>query len=430
MGEFGRAALTNLPHFSPELRNSNNYTWEMSRQPRQVKAVEELPQVRSIRYSSRYLTILAFGFVVLSTCVAFIHFFRYPQGWDFRNNLYLPIHLLLQHQSPYNIHALVDNSNAVWLPMALGLFLPLGYLDLQRASNLWWLINFGALFALVFITAGHRKPSLLKLIPITFFVYLFPSTIAHLNLGQISILVCLALVVIIFFEKQMPAWSTGFLLAFALTKPQLVLIFIPAYFLKIQRERGWVALWKLGLWTLAGVVIFSSPVVVVQPDWFRDFFLNLWINPPWAHPTIYVLVFSSLGMIGQVFGWIYFCTGLLFALYYTTRVGNKESLLWALALTPVISPYIWSWDFVFLYPLIAYSLFKEKDRFKMILILSGNLLVLVGYIAQKLTGQVDEILSWWVPWGLIAVTLIVHFLPESIGNFSKSPGWSFWRVRR
>lgn len=46
---------------------------------------------------------------------------------DFRHNLWAPTHLLLRGESPYLIKTLFPNKHAVWLPMAVGLFFPLGW---------------------------------------------------------------------------------------------------------------------------------------------------------------------------------------------------------------------------------------------------------------------------------------------------------------
>lgn len=343
--------------------------------------------------------------------VIWIKYFKYPPGWDFRNNLYLPTYLLSQHQSPYNIHVLVEGSNAVWFPMVLGIFFPLGYLDLQAASNVWWLLNFVALFLLVFISTNQSKPPLPKLILVSLLIFLFPSTISHFDLGQISILICLVMVILIWFDGKIPVWVNGFLIAFTLIKPQLALIFLPTYYLSVFINKGWKAARSLGFWTVTNMVAFSLPVFWLTPNWLPDFIINIQNNPVWAHPSIYVLIASFIGEIGKKMGWILFCIGLALSLYGVIRFKNKEILLWSLAITTVISPYIWSWDFVLFYPLMIHYLVKPMVRYKKVSLLIGYLLVLSLFIAQKLGGQTNEFETLWVPWCLLILTLFIPLLP-------------------
>lgn len=362
--------------------------------------------------SSIHIRVLIAGLLILGTAVIWAIYFKYPPGWDFRNNLYLPAYLLLQHQSPYNIHVLVDGSNAVWLPMVIGIFFPLGYLDLQQSSNLWWLLNFGSLFCLIFISTWQRKPSLTKMILVVLLILMFPSSISHLDLGQISILICLVLVIIIRFEEQLPAWATGLLLAFTLTKPQLVVLFIPAFFFSTLRSRGWRRVLEIGVWTLLGIVILSIPVIISSPNWLNDFIFNLSTNPTWKHPSLYTAGFLPLSKLGQFYGYLFFLTGISISLYLVTRSDKKEMFLWILALITVFSPYIWSWDFVLMYPVMIFTLFSQKNMFTTTLLYSSYLLVLGLYTTQKLTGQMDDSGLWWIPWCLLVITLVVRWLPK------------------
>jgi hypothetical protein len=354
-----------------------------------------------------FITLLA-----LITVVILTFYLNLPVGWDFRNNLYLPIYLLLQQQSPYNIHVLVSQSNAVWLPMVFGIYLPFGYLNLQQANNFWWLANISALAAMTFITIGQKYPPRLKLILTVLLIFLFPSTASHLFLGQISILICLAFVVVIWFGERIPTWVVGFLFAFSLTKPQLSFVFIFSYFYTEYRQLGWRGIWKLGLWSLMGIVVLCLPMILIYPNWYRDFISNLMMNLPWAHPSIIVMLNRSFGLVGKMLSWIFIGFGIIMAFIGIERLGKKEGLLWSLALTPIISLYIWSWDFVFLYPLMIYSIFQQKTCFKSTLLFCGYFIVMTGFMTMKFIGTVEDSLNWWGPWTLIAITIIAKLFPE------------------
>ena len=240
--------------------------------------------------------------------------------------------------------------------MVLGLFFPLGYLDLQRASNIWMLVNVVSFFSLIFISSNQKKPSFIKLFIIGLFIFIIPSTIAHINLGQISILICLSLVIIIMFDEILPIWATGLLLSFSLTKPQLVVLFIPASLFHIFRNQGWKFVLSLIFWTIFGVIIFSLPVFFTKTNWLNTLILNLKSNPIWQHPSITTILSSSLNEYGFLLRYSFLLVGFILALFLVSRSGNKVVFLWILALTTVFSPYIWSWDFVLLYPLMIFTM--------------------------------------------------------------------------
>jgi len=355
-------------------------------------------------------------FFILVCSILWVIYSKHTPGWDFRNNIYLPSFLMLKGQSPYNIHVLVDGSNAVWLPMVLGIFFPLGYLDIQIASNIWMLFNLLALFALIMIGYGNRRPSFLRFIFVVLFIFLIPSTLSHLNLGQVSILICLSLVLVMWFDDKLPAWVSGLLLSFALTKPQLVVIFIPAYFFYVFRSRGWRSGLELGCWMLFGILIFSLPVFLTNKNWFFDLITNLKANPVWQHPSILIVISSTLYKSGQLLRYSFLLVGLILALYLVARSGDKNVLMWILGLTTVFSPYIWSWDFVMLYPLMIYSMIQTRPVFEDALLFGGYFLIIIGFISQKLTGHMNEIYFWWVPWSLLAVTFISQWRSEKNKN--------------
>jgi hypothetical protein len=359
-----------------------------------------------------YFIYFALLLLMAGCSILWVLYSNYPPGWDFRNNLYLPSYLMLQHQSPYNIHVLVDNSNAVWLPMVLGVFFPLGYLDLQKASNLWMLINLGALFALIMIADGQKKPALLRLVFVGLYIFIIPSTLAHINLGQLSILICLALIIVIWFDEKLPMWASGFLLAFASTKPQLTVILIPAYLFYVLRSRGWRSGLGLGCWILMGGLFLSFPVMLTNTNWFEDFLANLKTNPVWEHPSVFIVFSSSLNEFGQLLRFSFLLVGLIIAFYWIAKSEKKDVFLWILALTTVFSPYIWSWDFVILYPLMVYSMFQKKRVFVDCLLFGGYFFIIISFITLKIAGQNNDVHFWWVPWSVLAVTFISQWLSD------------------
>ena len=83
-------------------------------------------------------------------------------------------------------------------------------------------------------------------------------------------------------------------------------------------------------------------------------------------------------------------------------------MVWSLALTCLIPPYIWSWDFVLLLPCLLYLLNKYKSgiRFNLLLVgfLTGSLLMWRARWGIQISDQVFV----WVPVYLITIYLLVE----------------------
>src|SRR4030042_3422226 len=54
-------------------------------------------------------------------------------GGDFANNLWGPAHYLVHGWSPYRAQEMLHSNPPVWFPPAIGLFFPVGWLDLRLA---------------------------------------------------------------------------------------------------------------------------------------------------------------------------------------------------------------------------------------------------------------------------------------------------------
>ena len=176
-------------------------------------------RVTAVFTSPRFLLPILAG-IILVILVLFVSSFPYPAGWDFRNNLWAPSFLLLQGQSPYNIGVLYELGTAIWMPVAIGIFWPVGFLPLQQASNLWWLLSLISLIAVVWLSSGLKRPPKLLFAITLLIAFIFPPTISHFSLGQITILICLAFMVMANYEHRLNPFALAFLIALTLSKPQ------------------------------------------------------------------------------------------------------------------------------------------------------------------------------------------------------------------
>lgn len=101
----------------------------------------------------------------------------------------------------------------------------------------------------------------------------------------------------------------------------------------------------------------------------------------------------------MIFAW-----GIFFVVVLALKLPRRPALLWSLALTALFSPYIWSWDFALLFPMIAYTFTLQEWALSKIIFIGGYLSCLINFLLQKLGGKLLDELFWWVP------LLLVSFL--------------------
>ncbi len=189
-------------------------------------------KVTAVFLSPKFLLAIMVGFILVLV-VLFITSFPYPPGWDFRNNLWGPSHLLITGQSPYDLTVLYELGSAVWMPVAIGIFWPIGYLPLQQASNLWWILSLISLIIIVWLSSGLGRPPRLLFTITLVMAFIFPPTISHFSLGQVTIFMCLIFMVISIYDRKFHPFILALLIALTLSKPQLTIFILPGYFFLI-----------------------------------------------------------------------------------------------------------------------------------------------------------------------------------------------------
>lgn len=381
-------------------------------------AVKE--RVAAVFLSTRFhLAILACFILVL--LVFFVTSFPYPAGWDFRNSLWAPAFLLTQGQSPYNISVLYEVGIAVWMPTAIGAFWPIGFLPLQQASNLWWIISLISLIAVVWLSSGRKRPPKLLFAITLFLAFVFPPTISHFSLGQITIFTCLIFMVISIYERKFHPFILAFLIALTLAKPQLTIFILPGYFFAYLRENGFPRTLMLVFYSVLAVGITSLPLFFYYPQWIADFIRNQMVNPAWAHPSSLFILQATFNEIGRALWWLLLLVGSGVNLWLWARLPKREAAIWSLALTTLITPYVWSWDFVLLVPLFTSYLYRKMPRPSTWLLYFG-FISCWGVIAYlKLAGLTSDELNWWVPWYLIGIVMISIILASSFAKSRTNP---------
>jgi hypothetical protein len=339
----------------------------------------------------------------LALAVVFLIRFRYA-AWDFRNNLWGPARLLLQGDMPYNPQALKGLASewgvpfhlSIWFPTILGIGFPLALLPLPQAANVWLLFSLLAAFATAVLVHRISGPevSLQGLLPLTLIVTLFAPLYAHLGQGQASLIVLLSLFASwVLLEQNRPAWA-GLVLSVSWVKPQLILLAWPALvWLAIEKGRlrpalvGW----------LAGSLAQTISLWILEPTWASGYLSALSANQSWLQPNIHSLVAYWSG--DEVLGWLVALLGLVVGaswLVYAWRRGERMIVFsWALALTPMLSPYTWSYDQVLLLPLMVVAIRRAKRGPRRTVFWIVFLSCQAVYMMLRLQGASDAWYAWY-----------------------------------
>ena len=329
---------------------------------------------------------------------------------DFYNNLWAPAHLLTKGESPYNTASLHPGLPALWMPTAVIFFSFLGFFSFDAAQQIWFLLNIMGLAALLYLSIPNTR-TFPVLLAGAFLAYFFPPTINHFALGQVSILSALCLFGATKLIKKMP-WGSAFLLSLGMTKPQIGIFILFGIIIHQFQHDDIKALFsylsKVFITTLALIL----PLFIVTPNWIPDFITSLQSNTSkWTHPSILSQLRIWTG------NWSYFLWGLLLIslLWLIVKMWGTyqlhAALLWTLAITVLITPYVWSWDFVFLLPLFVYifSVANWKGR---VILLIGYCIIWGSIAIIQTSENFHNSRFWWVPLALITISAMPYFSPN------------------
>ena len=325
---------------------------------------------------------------------------------DFLNNLWGPAYLLTHGQSPYNIKILFTDKNAVWLPMIIGFAFPLGWLPRDLAIKLWLSLSLIVILWIIWIANGKEKPSPLSFAVVLFATLLFPPMVSHLVLGQFSIFVVALFLLSIRRMDKSGSWLLFFLFALALSKPQLCILALPGFLVAYGKNKGLQTMSGMLLGIVMGVIILVLPLYIGYPNWIKDFLANLMGYVNWLQPTFFCLFRLWWGTSGLIAWGIVACIsfGINFWLWHSLPV--EDALAWSLALTVIVTPFAWSWDFVLFIPLLAMSIYRLKSYLETAVLAMGYIICWIIMLYTKLCGIGRDEQSWWVPCFLIAVFLV------------------------
>lgn len=321
--------------------------------------------------------------------------------WDLRNNLWGPAYLLLRQQNPYDLSPLFELGNAVWMPMSLGFFFPIGLLTEQQSSMLWLILNIGIALLIVLIAGGTVRPRLLPFVFCVLALFLYPPMISHLRAGQYTLLAVLLMLASVYLVTKSQYGLATLLLALALAKPQLGILVAPGLLFHIFLRDGFKkAVWFCVL-LLFWIILLTLPLFIFYPAWPSGLLTALQNNPTWVHPSLFSLFqlwFKQFGL------WLWLPLFIiLFAvnLRIWQKMAPQTAVYWSLALTGCATPYVWSYDFVLQLPLFVHAVFSLQHRLSQIVLWLGFLFTW-GFIYWTATHtNADNFRYWFVPWCLL-----------------------------
>lgn len=346
--------------------------------------------------------------IVLSAAVWFIITQSFT-SWDFRNNLWGPTYLLLTGRSPYIISQLFTGSNSVWLPTSIGAYLPLGLLPEAQATNLWAVMNVLLYGVIIWLSTQQKKPALIWLTLAGVGMYIFPSFVSLVQLGQFGVLATFLIMMAARQSKVNRPLLAGLLVALATAKPQLVVL--PALGLLMvfwNHGRGSAA--RFVVMTALWCALMTLPLWLFYSDWIPGFRAALDSNPKWHQPSAFVLLPYHLGGLGAIFYGV-LALGIFAVNWRIWQIlPPTHAVAWSLALNLLITPYAWSWDFVLLVPLLVQTLFALKNWLLKMTFIAGYGLCLYLMITLRFSSDNNDWLFWWVPWllmaGVVAMTTL------------------------
>jgi hypothetical protein len=362
------------------------------------KQSSELPSARTFnRFKIIVLCLcISVGILLLMQLQLFI-------SWDFRHGLWSPAYLLAHGKNPYGFGAPMQQLRSVWFPMGISLFMHLGWLDIYQASNVWMVLNIALVYATILLAARRESLSPGFLIAALVLSFCSTSVLSHLGLGQFSLLALVLYLVAAILVNQGRIGASAVLIAIALTKPQLGILVVPGLFIRVWRDGRWrAAVMFFGALTLS-MFWFALSFWVIAPQWHQDLFAITRATQTWLQPALFrtlQLTFGELGLMlwgALTIGIFLLNAGMWF------KLPARRAVSWSLALTALVSPYLWSWDFVLLLPALVDAASRFQLKITRVLFVLGGVLIegMTMYI-RLFTDNSDE-RFWWVPLAVFAL---------------------------
>lgn len=324
---------------------------------------------------------------------------------DFYNNLWAPVHLLVRGRSPYNTTDFHPSLPALWFPMAVGFFSPLGFLSEVVATKAWFVLNIVELFVVILLSLRGQPKFYISAI-IGFLVFLFPPLFNHIVLGQFSITAMFCFMMSAYFVDKRMDWLAAFFLVLGFAKPQLGILALPGLSFFYFQRGSFKAAYRFGAQIFLMSILMSLPLFIIYPAWIPDWLANLRSNFTWLHPSLFSILRQSIGEWSYILSGITLLIGLVICYQLWRKLPPLVAMMWSLGFTTIVTPYVWSWDFVLLIPVWVYT-FTQVNWKRKIFLFGSYWIGWLGFVYIQLLAYGKNNLFWWVPlWFMVSVTLV------------------------
>jgi hypothetical protein len=340
--------------------------------------------------------------------IALVYWQLLPPRKDLYNELWGPAYLLVRGLSPYDTASLNPVLPAAWLPMSIGFFAPIGWLSENGALAFWFVFSLVELALIIYLVRG-RDRSIGNLIVISVMSFGFPSAIHHLILGQFSMTTTLCVIGGVYLILKERHWMGAFLLALGLSKIHLMTL--PMIGLSILYYQRSSILGMLKFWgrVFVACLTLCLPLFIAYPNWIPDAIKSMTSNAPWAFPTLQKYLVFNFGSVGMVIWGISVILTILISLFIWFRVDPISATFWNMGLALLVSPYIGSWDFVTLLPLLIHN-FLPAGKWQKTFMVVSYLTAWVLMARIQLLTESHNHYFWWVPlWHLVTAALVTQW---------------------
>lgn len=361
---------------------------------------------KSMEQKEKFHTLASiFVLILVGIMISYLFWNLMLPRMDFYNELWGPANQLVHRQSPYDTASLNPNLPAAWLPMAIGFFFPLGWLSEKPALQFWYLFTILEICLVVYIVQEKNR-NLYNTVALSLLFFFFPLTLNHLNLGQFTITVTLSWILAAYFFENNHRWFSALCIALALTKPHLGFLVILGWSYQDYRHGGLrMMLASFGRIFIMGLLL-CLPLFAAYPAWIPDAVISMRNNLPWSYPSLYILFERFFGTWGH-FLWVFtslFVIGANFWLW--KKLPIKNAVYWSMALAPLATPYVGSWDFVVLFPLLI-STYVNVDWKRKIFLWIAYCIAWIGMARIQMLEVSHNHYFWWVPLWFIGAIIFV-----------------------
>jgi hypothetical protein len=309
---------------------------------------------------------------------------------DFYNGYWGPAKLLLTHRSPYDIKQLFPEKSSLWMPQFISVGLFLGLLEKEVAGKIWVFLNFISLVYILFSLFDH-KPNPIRLGFLLIGLILFPPLSTNFLFGQCS-LICITFLLM---AVKVDSVYSPLALLIGLGKPQMGILFLIGISLLIW-QKGKPFLLNYLTRLVGWMILLISPFYIFYPDWLSGLINNYQGNANWDMPTLLNLLNKHLGTPGVILwaGMVLF--GIALTINFWVKFKPQMAAVLTLAMTPIISPYLWSWDFVLLFPLIIHFSINGSKLRSTLMILALSIVNIIFW-NMRMSGPVSDFINWPIP---------------------------------